>query len=175
MNLELYKPEHNTDDSLRAMREYARSQYTTRIIQDLASNIVCGINPNDKTSQMLAILHWILTNLEYVKDEQESNRLFGTVGDLELIKSPKAVLESRRYDCDCIATLIAALLLAIGIKARFVAVGFEPYEVTGPDGYDHVYCQGMNESGQWVIIDPVAYPNEQRMTLDTKQVKIYDV
>ena len=175
MNLELYRPEHNTDDALRAMRWYARSQYTTPIIQDLAQEISGDIHPGDKTSQMLAVLHWVKANLEYVKDEQEANRLFGTVGDLEMIKSPRAVLESGRYDCDCGATLIASLFLAMGIRTRFVAVGFDPWEVTGPDGYDHVYCQGMNEAGQWVIVDPVAHPNEQRMVLDIKQVKIYDV
>lgn len=124
---------------------------------------------------MIAILNWVLVNLEYVMDEKEANRIFGTVGDLEMVKSPRAVLESGRYDCDCGATLIASLLLSLGIPARFVAVGFDPYEETGPDGYDHVYVQGLNEYGQWVIVDPVAHPNESKMVLDIKQVKIYDV
>jgi hypothetical protein len=154
---------------------YAREQYTSPLIQNLAYEIAGNINPKDKTSQMVAILNWILANLEYVKDEQEANRIFGTIGDLEMIKSPKAVLESGKYDCDCGATLIASILLALGIRSRFVAVGFDPYEVTGPDGYDHVFVQGLNENNQWVIIDPVAYPNENRMVLDIKQAKIYDV
>lgn len=175
VNLELYKPEHNTDDALRAMRWYARSQYTTHLIQNLAQEISGEINPMNKTSQMLAVLHWVMLNLEYVRDEHEANRLFGTVGDLEMIKSPKAVLETGRYDCDCGSTLISSLFLAMGIKTRFVAVGFEPYEVTGPDGYDHVFCEGMNEYGEWVIIDPVSHPNEEKMVLDIKQVKKYDV
>ena len=176
MNLERYFPNHTTDQAVAAMKHYAVSQYTDPKIQKLAQDITIGINPNDQVSQMLAILHWIMVELKYVSDEEESNRLFGTNGDLEMVKSPKAVLESGRYDCDCGSTLIAALLMSLGIRARFVTVGFASYEETGPDGFEHVYAQGWDEkSRQWIIVDPVSYPNEQQMSLDTKQVKFYDI
>lgn len=176
MNIEGYLAEHTTDDAVGAMIHYACREYTIPRVRNLAEDIVCEINPNDQKSQMMAILHWTMKNLKYVTDENEASRLFGTTGDLEMVKSPVAVLDSGRYDCDCIATLISALLMSLGIKVRFVVVGFDPVEVTGPEGYEHVYAIGLDEqSGKWLIIDPVSSPNENQMVLDTKQSKFYDL
>jgi transglutaminase-like putative cysteine protease len=176
LKIEGYLPTHTTDDALQAMIYYTRREYLHPQVQELAQDIVAGIHPSDQTSQMIAIIHWIKNNIKYVKDEVEAARLFGTSGDLEMVKSPSAVLRSGRYDCDCIATLIAAMLISIGIKARFIVVGFAPQEVTGPDGFEHVYAQGYDEAtGTWMILDPVSHPMERQMILDTKQARIYDL
>ena len=176
MRIEGYLSEHTTDDALQAMAHYAKREYTHPKIKGLAHDLVIGINPNDQRSQMIAILNWVKKNLKYVTDEHEAQRLFGTSGDLEMIKSPTAVLRSGRYDCDCVSTLIAAMMLSLGIKVRFVVVGFHEVELTGPDGFEHVYVQGFDEqSSKWLIIDPVSHPSERQMILDTRQSKIYDI
>jgi len=176
LKIEGYLAEHTTDDAVAAMIHYVIREYTIPRVRNLAEDIVHGINPNDQKSQMMAILHWTMKNLKYVTDEKEAARLFGTSGDLEMVKSPTGVLDSGRYDCDCVATLIGALLMSLGVKVRFVVVGFDPVEVTGPEGYEHVYAIGLEEqSGKWLIIDPVSSPNENQMVLDTKQSKFYDL
>jgi len=176
MKLERYLPEHTTDDTIVVMRYYALKDRSDPIIQDLAHQITSDIHPSDKKSQMMAIMNWILVNMIYIHDEDEGRRLFGTDGDVELVKSPTATLESGRYDCDCIATFIASLMLALGIKPKFIVVGFSPDYMTGPDGYEHVYVTGFDDnSGRWIIIDPVSNPDEKQMILDTKQHKVYDI
>lgn len=176
MRIEGYLAEHTTDDALRAMSHYARREYLHPKVKGLAEEVTDGINPNDQRSQMMAVLHWVSKNLKYVTDEREAARLFGTTGDLEMVKSPTAVLDSGRYDCDCVSTLIAAMLMSLGIRARFVVVGFTEVELTGPDGFEHVYAQGYDErSGKWLILDPVSHPSERQMLLDTRQARIYDI
>ena len=176
MKIEGYIEDHTTDDTLRAMIGYARTGKLDPKIMDLAERITAGIPPEDHRSQMIAVLNWIQANMTFVEDSQEAARLFGTTGDVEMVKGPTSVLETRRYDCDCIATFIAALIMSLGIPARFVVVGFSPYEMTGPEGLEHVYAQGHdNATGKWMVIDPVAWPNERQMVLDTRQVKIYSI
>lgn len=176
MKIEGYMPEHTTDDAVAVVIHYAKKDYTNPRIQHLASAITNGIHPADQRSQMIAILNWVKANLKYVFDEDEAARLFGTSGDIEMVKSPIAVLDSGRYDCDCISTLISALLMALGIRPRLVVVGFHAAELTGPDGFEHIYVQGWDENEKkWFIIDPVSHPSEKQMVLDTKQSKFYDL
>lgn len=176
VRIEGYIEDHDTDDTLQAMIDYAQSGRLDPKIMDLAEMITAEIHPEDHRSQMIAILNWINANMTFVEDDQEAARLFGTTGDVELVKGPSSVLETRRYDCDCIATFIAALIMSLGIPARFVVVGFSSFEMTGPEGLEHVYAQGYdNATGSWLIIDPVAWPNERQMTLDTCQAKTYDI
>jgi len=179
--LEGYWPNHTTKDSVNIMIHYAKQDSSNQRIRNLSDRIVSGIHPLDKKSQMMAILNWILANLEYVYDENEAKRLFGTTGDIELVKSPIGVLDSKRYDCDCIATLIVSMFIYLGIQSRIITVGFSPVEVTGPDneqtsGMEHVYVVGYDEqSKKWIIVDPVSHPNEKQMILDIKQYQVYDI
>jgi len=172
---------YTTDDTLQVMSSFATKDSTSSEVANLAHSITAYINPNDHKSMMIACRNWILANLAYVPDAAEAKRLFGMTedqmehGELEAVKSPIAVLESRRYDCDCAATLIAAMLISLGIPVRFMAVGFAPESLSGPDGFSHVFAQGFDGS-EWITLDPVSHPHEKRMLeKDAKQVKIFDI
>lgn len=173
---------YTTDDVLALMRTYAIKDSSSPEIRTLAGDITQGLHPEDSASIMLAVRNWILVNLSFIKDPDEAIRLFGDVshhmehGELEMVKSPVVVLETKRYDCDCISSLIASVLINFGIPCRFVAVSFHPESMTGPDGYSHVFCQGLDRDGLWFTIDPVSHPHEKRMLeRDTKQWKIFEV
>ena len=56
---------------------------------------------------------------------------------METVATPDATLESGQGECDDKATLVAAMLEAIGHPTRFVAIGFEPGIL------DHVYTETM--------------------------------
>jgi len=166
---------YTTKDVLRVMSSYAHQDF--QYLRRLAESIVANIHPQDTLSQAIAIRNWILNNLIYVRDHNEAKRLFNLQKpDLELVKSPRAVLESKRYDCDCIAAFIAAIGLALGIKSRFMAVAFHDRKITGPDGYSHVFAQFYDPSGNiWITIDPVSYPNEDQMMNDIRQYLVLEV
>jgi transglutaminase-like putative cysteine protease len=171
---------YTTQDVLNIMARYARKDQHEEKIVNLAYKITGKINNNDLRSKMIAIRNWILSHLRYVKDPKEAKRLFKIDschfenGDLEMVKSPLVVLETGVYDCDCAATLISSMLLALGIDARLVAVSF--YSVNEElDPYGHVFAQGF-DGYEWITIDPVSYPNEKRMVeKDAKLFKTLDV
>lgn len=174
MEIERILPEHTNDDTVRAIIEYGKRFSADTAIVTLCGDI-CGKLDDDK-SKMVAIVHWVKRNLSYVEDKDEAKRLTGYDGEAEVVKSPPAILESGTYDCDCICTLILSMMINLGIKARIALVGFHDPEQTGPDGYEHVYVQGLDSTtGEWVIIDPVSFPNESKMLLDTRQVQLYDI
>ncbi len=176
-NLEGIIPEgeYTTDDVLNIMQGYAVKDHASDEIQNLAISITSEINPADAKSVMLSIRNWILANMTFVLDTKEAKRMFNIdYPDLEMVKAPLQTLESKRYDCDCVSTLITSMLMALGIPARFMVVSFHPIEVTGPDGYSHVFAQGF-DGRDWMTIDPVSYPNEAQMMRDSKQFKIHEV
>lgn len=182
MELEGYLPpgSYTTDTVLAVMEQYARKDSVSEVIQTLVKDIVSQILYTDCVSHAVACRNWVLANLLYVKDPGEAKRLFGVrdadmeQGDLEMVKSPLATLESGRYDCDCGAVLIASMLLALGIPARFVAVSFHPQSVTGPDGYSHVFTQAYC-GDEWITLDPVAYPEEDKMLKEVKYFKAHNI
>lgn len=167
LSIEGYLPagSYTTSDTLDVMLNYARKD--SQAIADLAMDIVAHVD--DTRSSIIAIRNWILSNLRFVKDSQESKRLFGINaeqmegGDLEMVKSPLAVIESGTYDCDCCATLAGSMFLALGIPARLMAVSFieaSPEE----DTYSHVFVQAF-DGEEWITVDPVSYPHERTMMM----------
>jgi len=167
---------YSTQDVLAIMAEFSVREHTDPKVQNIVFRVTRDVH--DDTSRMLAIRNWILANLTYVKDPPEAKRLFNLSGEhfehgeLEMIKTPTATLETRRYDCDCVATLIAAMLMAIGIQARFAAVKF--HDNHDDDEFSHVFAQGCDSrTGTWVTIDPVSYPHEKQMLLDTRSAKTF--
>ena len=179
MKLEGYIPNRSTyEQVIGVMSHYSKKDSTSDEISDLCISLTEGIHPDDDKSKMISILNWIKSNLTYVYDHIEANRLFGMEPeDIELVKSPKAVLESKRYDCDCIATFISSCLLNLGIPTRFVIVGFDPsVPETEYEGFSHVYAQGYDKNlNDWVIIDPVSHPKEKCMILDTARMRVYPI
>lgn len=74
----------------------------------------------------------------------------------ELLHSPDAVVAHiltdgiANLDCDDVAMLAAALGRSVGLRSRFVAVGFSP---NGP--FRHVWSElGSPRSGFWLPVDP---------------------
>jgi len=169
--------QYTTHDVLQVMKQYAQQDSTSDVVKQVAFVISGGVHPTDILSIAVSTRNWILTNMVYVKDHVEANRLFGfQEPDLEMVKSPKVVLESRRYDCDCAATLIASIMLALGIPVRFMAVAFHDHQITGPDAYSHVFAQVYDSlRGVWITIDPVSYPEESEMLNKVKQHLVVNI
>jgi hypothetical protein len=71
--------------------------------------------------------------------------------DTELIISPEMLLSmsNARGDCDCFATLTAAMLRCANIHVKFVAIAVDEHE---PYRLSHVFCKALLD-GQWVAMD----------------------
>ncbi len=113
-------------------------------VEEICANVVQG----DYASEVLAVYYWVCTNIRYMRD----------INDVEFVKEPKITLSSRSGDCDDIATLLAAMLMACGNQCSFVVAGFGT-----PPAPSHVYVQVETAKGP-VPLDPVANRETERMT-----------
>jgi hypothetical protein len=106
----------------------------------LAIEIVKGTAPRDDYAQAAAIFEWVKANIEF-RGEYD-----------ELIQTPLVTAQLQAGDCDDHATLMYALLRAIGIQADFVTVATDP---TDPDRqFSHVYTSAWIHSRQaWLPLD----------------------
>ena len=154
------------DQTVQAMRGVANSG--KKDLRSLATTICRGIEPGDYNSEIYALYSWVRQNIRYAKDPH----------DVEWVQSPRALLESGQGDCDDIATILAALCMAMGHECRFLVVGFE-------DGApSHVFCQcavrsrasldgGGNGGKNWVTLDPVADEHTSEMHQRVRFARAY--
>ena len=118
-----------------------------RIVKNTAAYLIRDIDPRDYENQVKAIFEYVLRNMRYVRD----------VNGVEEIRAPWLHLASVAGqgwswgDCDDMATLLSALLRAIGFDTAFSAIA------SGRRGeiYDHVRAI-VRLGGQWVSLEATA-------------------
>lgn len=123
------------------MQKFAHKGKTDLRVRRLVEVICADLEPGDYGSEAYAIYAWVHQNIRYMRD----------IHDVEFIKEPGALLDSKAGDCDDIATLIAAMLMACGNRAVFSLVGFDGSPVPS-----HVFCNIVTPRGDLVPLDPVA-------------------
>lgn len=123
--------------TLDAMIRAARAASTTLEIRDLAESIVVAVPSKDYYSEIRAIQQWTKAHIRYTRDPITT----------ETLKLPHALLTNPQGDCDDQATLVAALAMAIGFPARFVAIG-----VHDPSVFEHVYAE-VKLGDEWVSVE----------------------
>ncbi len=136
-----------TFDTLAMMRKIADFYAATPIVRDLATSIVKGLNPRDYQGHAEAIREWAARNIVFLRDPR------GT----ELLHTPRWIIREiarngvARVDCDDAATMTAALGKSIGLKARFVVVGFQHKRAP----FAHVWTELASPVGEaeWIEQD----------------------
>jgi transglutaminase-like putative cysteine protease len=74
---------------------------------------------------------------------------------VELLHTPRRMLELRAGDCDDMSILLGSMLISTGHPVRLVLVGFRPDK---PHMYSHIYPE-VNVRGRWIPIDAtVSHP-----------------
>ena len=142
------------------MVQMAKAGATDMRVRRLAEEIVRGITPKDYLAEGLAVGRWVEANVQYRRD----------IAGVETLQTPAQVLESRVGDCDDLATLIGALLIALGHRVAFVTVAF------GSGEWSHVFVQFIDtRTGRWIVLDPVAAPDVRGMLRRVRRYRIYPV
>lgn len=138
-----YGPE-GTRITLELMRRMVRVFRVHPEILDLARSVVATVPGKNYAAEAEALRNWVAQNIRYTQD----------VFEVETLQSPVVTLEVRQGDCDDQATLLAALLNAVGHEARFVAVG-----MGAPDEFEHVIVE-TKIGERWLpaeTTEPVAF------------------
>jgi len=116
----------------------------------LAQNICKKVTSGDYASEILALNYWVCQNIRYIADPT----------NMELVKDPERLVQTGSGDCDDIATLCAAFLMAVGRQAAFMLVAFR-----GAPMPSHVFAVVRTPNG-WVPLDPVANRVTSQMMKD---------
>lgn len=147
-------------DTLHAMRAAALEGKKDLEVRRLVEQITDGIAQGDYSSEALALYYWVCKNIRYIRD----------IDGVEFLKIPRQLLRNRAGDCDDIATLLAAMLMAAGNPVQFAIAGFRP----GRPNFSHVYVEMITPHGV-IAIDPVANRVTERMLKDMKHKKTFPV
>lgn len=116
------------------------------LVRQMAASIVDGIPGLQSSLQIRAIRNWIEDHVGFLRDPR----------GMELLWTPELMVRTiltkghLNVDCDDVATLAAALGLSIGLRARFVLVGFH----TPAAPFRHVWTDLADPRGSsWIDLD----------------------
>jgi transglutaminase-like putative cysteine protease len=134
-----------TAATLKTMKRLSRDGAKDPGVIQVASELVKFLPQYDRVAEVSVLHAFVRDSIRYTNDPI----------DLELVRTPKAILEMGVGDCDDKSTLLSCLLRCIGRPSRFVAVQLE-----GLGGYSHVYVEtplGATQGGKprWVALETI--------------------
>lgn len=98
-----------------------------------------GVPPKDRYGEARALFDWVRRNIRYTRD----------ILGVELLHTPRRMLELKAGDCDDMTILLGAMLLSTGHPVRLALVGFKPHK---PHAYSHIYPE-VNVRRGWIALD----------------------
>jgi hypothetical protein len=141
-------------------------------IRLLAEEIVGGLQPKDFLSEILAVYWFCVGHTRYTNDPKP----------IELVKAAWVIVEEiaagKRplIDCDEMVELMLALLLMLGRQVQIVTVAFDNKFYNGERQYSHVIIRVREpRSGRWIVLDPVAAEDTDKMLHRVVAAKIWPV
>lgn len=117
------------------MRRFAQGGSVDPVVRQLALAITDGIAGRSGEAQAAAIRAWLDQHVQFVRDPDGAELLIRPREAVSLLRLHGPPL---RIDCDDVAVLAAALGKAVGLRARFVLVGFGPRK---PQPFRHVWTE----------------------------------
>lgn len=113
--------------TLEIMRRLAQQGAVDPMVRDTAVNVIreAGVPGGDFPGEVAALFNYVRDRIHYVRDPHNA----------ELLQSPANTIRFGYGDCDDKTTLLCALLLAIGNRARVVMRAI----ATGGREFSHVF------------------------------------
>lgn len=128
-----------TAQTLKCMARLAREGAKDPGVIQVASSLVRDCGQYDRVGEVRALHGFVRDSIRYTNDPVA----------MELIRTPRAILEMGVGDCDDKSILLACLLRCIGRPSRYVAIALR-----GTAGFSHVYVE--TPLGQrWVALETI--------------------
>lgn len=138
----LLSGEAGTKQTIDVMRKLVDQAAGDPSFVRFAIEIVRGVAPYDHIGEAAAVYQWVSRNIRYTMDPVTKEKLY----------SPQDLLKIRAGDCDDIAMLMGAIMIALGFPSRLITIAANP---TDPNEFSHVYLEAEVPpgSGQWIAMD----------------------
>jgi len=138
----LLNGEPGTAQTIALMRKLVDEALSDASFIRQATDIVRSVRAFDEIGEAQALYNWVHRYIRFTKDPLTKEKLY----------PPQELLKIRAGDCDDIAMLLGAFLLAVGYPARLVTVSANP---DSPQEFSHVYVEGEVPagSGNWIPMD----------------------
>ena len=128
-----------TAETLKVMKRLAREGAKDPGVIQVASELVRDLPQYDRVGEICALHEFVRDSIRYTNDPL----------DIELVRTPRAILEMGVGDCDDKSILLSSLLRCIGRPSRFIAI-----QMKGTNGYSHVYVETpMGE--RWIALETI--------------------
>jgi hypothetical protein len=115
------------------------------------------VRPKDYLGEIKALFEWVQRNVRYTRDPCR----------VEVLHSPRRMLQLRAGDCDDMSILLGAMLEAIGHAVRLVLTGSNPL---APDTFTHIYVEARCRN-RWIPLDAtMPYPMGWSPRVSVKKV-----
>ena len=93
----------------------------------------------DRFGEICSLFDWVRRNIRYTRD----------IFRVELLHTPRRMIELKAGDCDDMTILLGSMLLSTGHPIRLVLVGFRPNR---PHLYSHIYLEVLIQD-RWLALD----------------------
>jgi hypothetical protein len=98
-----------------------------------------GVPAKDYIGEIDALFRWVQRHVRYTKDPFR----------VEVLHSPRRMLELRAGDCDDMTILLGSLVKSVGHPVRIVLTG---PNAERPDLFSHIYLEAQHQ-GDWIPLD----------------------
>jgi hypothetical protein len=98
-----------------------------------------GVPPKDRWGEVCSLFCWVRDHIRYTRD----------IFRVELLHTPRRMLELQAGDCDDMTILLGSMLLSTGHPVRLALTGFR---ANRPHIYTHIYPE-VNVHGRWIALD----------------------
>jgi hypothetical protein len=124
------------------MRHLIDQALTDESFVRFAIDVVRGVPAYDEMGEVHQVYSWVMANIRFTKDPVGKEKLC----------PPQELLKLRAGDCDCIVTLLGAMLMALGYAARVVTIAADD---SAPREFSHVYIEVELPPGSdnWMPLD----------------------
>lgn len=138
----LLNGEQGTEQTVKLMRQLIDAALSDAGFVRQAIDIVRSVPAFNDLGEVQALYNWVRRNIRYTKDPVTKEKLY----------PPQELLKIKAGDCDDIAMLLGAFLIALGYPARLVTISANAQH---PEEFSHVYVEGEVPagSGQWIPMD----------------------
>jgi len=130
--------------TLKIMKRIVNEAMRDIPVLDTAKTIIRSVGGKDRSAQAVAIAEWVRPRLRFVRDPYGIETLHTPLFMLSRINT----VGMYEADCDDYAILSAALAKAVGLRTKFVVLGFHSAE----HPFTHVYAMAETPQG-WVPFD----------------------